>query len=105
MRELVEQRHRATRGLLAEVDHIVAVCEWVRDVLHSEWSACEEDHVCRQGIEFGDERDASSSEEPTARREDGKMRARSVSRADFPKNVHCAWFIWAGLIQPRVCMS
>jgi glycosyltransferase involved in cell wall biosynthesis len=33
MSELVRVRHAAFRELAAEVDHIVAVCNWVRDVL------------------------------------------------------------------------
>src|SRR5204863_5972676 len=54
MRELVEQRHRVTRGLLAEVDHIVAVCDWVRDVLIRNGVPANKITLCRQGIGFGD---------------------------------------------------
>src|SRR5947207_15768549 len=51
MRELVEQRHRVTRGLLAEVDHIVAVCDWVRDVLLINGVPADKITLCRQGVE------------------------------------------------------
>jgi glycosyltransferase involved in cell wall biosynthesis len=51
MRELVERRHGATRTLLAEVDHIVAVCDWVRDVLLRNGAPAEKITLCRQGIE------------------------------------------------------
>jgi glycosyltransferase involved in cell wall biosynthesis len=51
MRDLVEQRHRATRAFLTEVDHIVAVCEWVRDVLIRNGVPTEKITLCRQGIE------------------------------------------------------
>jgi len=51
MRELVEQRHHATRGLLADVDHIVAVCDWVRDVLLRNGVPENKITLCRQGIE------------------------------------------------------
>ncbi len=33
MTELVRSRHAVTRAFLNEVDHVVAVCEWVRQVL------------------------------------------------------------------------
>jgi len=51
MRELVERRHRATRALFTEVDHVVAVCEWVRDVLIRNGVPTEKITLCRQGIE------------------------------------------------------
>src|SRR5207245_929905 len=51
MRELVQRRHRATRALLTEVDHVVAVCEWVRDVLLRNRVPAEKITMCRQGIE------------------------------------------------------
>ena len=51
MRELVEERHAATRAFLSEVDHIVAVCEWVRDVLLINGVPADKITLCRQGIE------------------------------------------------------
>ncbi len=50
MRELVEGRQNATRALLTEVDHIVAVCEWVRDVLLKNNVPANKITLCRQGI-------------------------------------------------------
>jgi glycosyltransferase involved in cell wall biosynthesis len=50
MRELVERRHSATRALLAEVDHIVAVCEWVRDALLRNGVPSNKITLCRQGV-------------------------------------------------------
>jgi glycosyltransferase involved in cell wall biosynthesis len=51
MRELVEKRHDATRAFLAEVDHIVAVCEWVRDALVRNSVPENKITLCRQGID------------------------------------------------------
>jgi glycosyltransferase involved in cell wall biosynthesis len=51
MRELVEKRHVATRAFLAEVDYIVAVCEWVRGVLLRNRVPANKITLCRQGIE------------------------------------------------------
>jgi glycosyltransferase involved in cell wall biosynthesis len=87
MRELVEKRHVATRAFLSEVDHIVAVCDWVRDVLIRNGVPANKITLCRQGIERAaldedgrsplarksrrlGEKMASGTEEPTARRED-----------------------------------
>jgi glycosyltransferase involved in cell wall biosynthesis len=61
MRELVERRHRVTRGLLAEVDHIVAVCEWVRDVLLRNGVPANKITLCRQGITMSEELATASS--------------------------------------------
>src|SRR5439155_12098132 len=35
MTELLQLRHMTVRSLFASVDHVVAVCQWVRDILIS----------------------------------------------------------------------
>ena len=48
--ELVALRHTTTRALLAEVDHIVAVCDWVRQVLLRNGVPEQKITLCRQGV-------------------------------------------------------
>ena len=50
MTELVSLRHAALYGLLAEVDHIVAVCNWVKDVLLLNEVLPNKITVIRQGL-------------------------------------------------------
>jgi glycosyltransferase involved in cell wall biosynthesis len=52
MRELVQLRQDATRAMLAEVEHIVAVCEWVRDLLIRNGVAPEKLTLSRQGLPY-----------------------------------------------------
>jgi glycosyltransferase involved in cell wall biosynthesis len=66
MRELVESRHHTTQALLAEVDHIVAVCDWVRDVLIRNGVPANKITLCRQGIER-----ATLDEDGRSKMEDG----------------------------------
>ena len=70
MRELVEERHVATCALLAEVDYIVAVCEWVRDVLLINGVPADRITLCRQGIER-----AALDEDGRSKMEDGGGKA------------------------------
>ncbi|PLZ19727.1 glycosyltransferase [Fischerella thermalis] len=50
MTELVSLRHSTLRTLLAEVNHIVAVCNWVRDVLLLNHVPQDKITVIRQGL-------------------------------------------------------
>ncbi|OYD99139.1 glycosyl transferase group 1 [Nostoc sp. 'Peltigera membranacea cyanobiont' 213] len=50
MTELVNLRHKALHTLLSEVDHIVAVCNWVKDVLLLNHVPSEKITVIRQGL-------------------------------------------------------
>jgi len=50
MPEFVEQRHRAVRALLSEVDHVIAVCDWVRDLLRLNGVPSEKITLSRQGL-------------------------------------------------------
>jgi len=92
MRELVEQRHRATRGLLAEVDHIVAVCEWVQDVLLRNGVPSNKITLCRQGIGLGDERwemgDSARAAMPERFSKQRPLRLVYFGRLDPTKGVH-----------------
>jgi glycosyltransferase involved in cell wall biosynthesis len=50
MTELVNLRHTALHTLLSEVDHIVAVCNWVKDILLLNHVRSEKITVIRQGV-------------------------------------------------------
>lgn len=49
-RELTALRHRCARDFLAEADHVVAVCEWVRKVLLCNGVRAEKITLSRQGL-------------------------------------------------------
>jgi glycosyltransferase involved in cell wall biosynthesis len=49
-RELTTLRHQCARKFLAEADHIVAVCEWVRSVLLRNGVSAEKITLSRQGL-------------------------------------------------------
>jgi glycosyltransferase involved in cell wall biosynthesis len=50
MSELVQCRQQAFNDLMAEVDHIVAVCDWVKDLLLHNNVPQSKITVCRQGL-------------------------------------------------------
>lgn len=47
---LIRQRHAATREAFRMADRVVAVCEWVRDVIISNGVATDRILLCRQGL-------------------------------------------------------
>jgi glycosyltransferase involved in cell wall biosynthesis len=50
MSELMKYRHQAFYDLMAEVNHIIAVCDWVQDVLLINKVPQQKITVCRQGL-------------------------------------------------------
>ena len=50
MTELVQLRHTAVRALLSEVKHVVAVCQWVKEVLILNGVPERKITLCRQGV-------------------------------------------------------
>lgn len=50
MSELVALRHAAFRSLMTEVDHVVALCQWVKDLLLRNGVPAEKITVSRQGV-------------------------------------------------------
>ena len=48
--EVVEAYQRAVRALIAEADHLVAVCEWVRDLLIRNGGSPQNVTLARQGL-------------------------------------------------------
>lgn len=75
MTELVELRHAAFHALMREADHVVALCQWVKDLLLRNGVPAEKVTVSRQGV---------SREIPAQR----NHTASSVLRAAFLGRLH-----------------
>ena len=81
--ELVGRRHSAARRLLlSQADHIVAVCEWVRDVLLANGVPPEKITLSRQGLPYP----VSAAE--AGPREKLPVRFAFLGRLDAVKGVH-----------------
>jgi len=94
MRSLVELRHTTTRALFNEVDHIVAVCQWVKEVLIRNGVPERKITLCRQGTSqklqsgswnLGDENNRSTS---SLSIHGSSLRLAFVGRLDPTKGVH-----------------
>jgi glycosyltransferase involved in cell wall biosynthesis len=82
--ELMDMRHKTVRQMTSEVDHIVAVCNWVRDILVINGVPLEKISVSRQGISW-DERAGLS--ETAAERDADWLRFAFVGRFDSTKGL------------------
>ncbi len=87
MTELIELRHAAFRALVAQVDHIVAVCGWVRDVLLLNDVPAEKITLCRHGIRLPAPGATGPAPVSNAGRNDG-LRIAFVGRFDPTKGIH-----------------
>jgi glycosyltransferase involved in cell wall biosynthesis len=83
--ELVALRHQVFRDLAAEVDHIAALCEWVKDLLLRNGVAGEKITVSRQGLDRA--ADAPFPQPPT-RPVTLPLRIAFLGRLDPTKGVH-----------------
>lgn len=86
MRELVALRQRCARAFLTEADHVVAVCEWVRNVLLRNGVPPEKITLSRQGL---CQEDAANSESGKRKAESGTAprRIAFLGRLDPTKGV------------------
>jgi glycosyltransferase involved in cell wall biosynthesis len=85
MSELVDIRHTTFRELATEIDHFVAVCDWVRDVLQANGVPDEKIVVSRQGISWSQ----TDPELPSAGRGGaGWTQFAFVGRLDPTKGLH-----------------
>jgi glycosyltransferase involved in cell wall biosynthesis len=86
MTELIELRHAAFRCLMAEVDHVIALCEWVKQVLLRNHVPAEKITVCRQGLV--QDVDGSQASRERDRRKGDRLRIAFLGRLDATKGVH-----------------
>jgi glycosyltransferase involved in cell wall biosynthesis len=79
--ELVAKRHAAFRMMATEVDHIVAVCEWVRNLLRLNGVPADKMSLSRQGIKW--------TQPPVVHREpSARTSIAFLGRLDPTKGVH-----------------
>ena len=87
MTELIQLRHATVQSLFAEVDHVVAVCQWVKDILVRNGVPLHKITLCRQGV--AEDPDSSNSKlresRPTPQ---SPMRMVFLGRLDEMKGVH-----------------
>lgn len=76
MSDLVARQHNATRALMANVDHIVALCDWTRDVLLHNDTAPEKISVVPHGF------DAASSPNESPRTPGDTLRVVALGRLE-----------------------
>ena len=85
MTELIALQHAAFRALVADVDHVVALCQWVKEVLHRNGVPEEKLTISRQGLCSVDEGPPA----PRQTRESGyRLRMIFLGRLDPTKGVH-----------------
>ena len=87
MSELITLRHAAFRALMAEVDHVVAVCSWVRDVLLLNDVPAGKITLCRHGIRLPTGAMARRASVLHVDSRDG-LRIAFVGRFDPTKGIH-----------------
>ena len=87
MSDLVRMRHGVFRQMALEVDHIVAVCDWVRDVLILNQVPAAKVSVSRHGISWRSSESHGRSLPPIAG-EPGRLRLAFLGRLDPTKGVH-----------------
>jgi len=87
MTDLVRIRHETFRELASGVDHFVAVCNWVHDVLRINGIPAEKISLSRQGINLRSE-ESKELEKFVPSDPAGKLRLAFVGRFDATKGLH-----------------
>jgi glycosyltransferase involved in cell wall biosynthesis len=86
MTELVALRQTSFRSLVAEVDHIVAMCQWVKDLLMRNGVPADRITMSRQGLWQCEHSDAAPSNR--IRRNGSALKIMFVGRLDPTKGAH-----------------
>ncbi len=87
MSELINVRHAAFRKMTSEVDHIVAVCNWVQDVILLNEVPKAKVSLSRHGINWTPDQTTAATRDST--REPGDtLRLAFVGRLDSTKGLH-----------------
>ncbi len=84
--ELISMRHAAFREMASEVDHIVAVCNWVHDVLLLNYIPAAKLSISRHGINWA--ADTIAPVPSSTHRPRDEMRLAFVGRLDTTKGLH-----------------
>jgi glycosyltransferase involved in cell wall biosynthesis len=87
MTDLIGQRHDAVRALLAEVDHCVALCQWVKDLLLHIGAPEHKVTVSRQGL-CHPTQNANSDQGKLVPNRGSIVRMAYLGRLDPVKGVH-----------------
>jgi len=85
MTELIALQHAAFGALMAEVDHVVALCEWVKQLLCRNGVPKEKVTVSRQGLCYADEGTPAVGQIGLPRQ---RLRMIFLGRLDPSKGVH-----------------
>jgi glycosyltransferase involved in cell wall biosynthesis len=85
MPELIARQHATFRMLMAEVDHVVAMCRWVKEVLLRNGVPDEKVTISRQGLCQVDE---GTSGAGRTRQPGQRLRMIFLGRLDSTKGVH-----------------
>lgn len=92
MRELVHTRHTAFLTLMAEVDHVVAVSQWVRDLLLANGIPPRKVTLSRQGLPqsagSGEEGVGSREQRAKSKEQEADIRIAFFGRLDSTKGAH-----------------
>jgi glycosyltransferase involved in cell wall biosynthesis len=88
MTELVEVRQAAFRSLVAEVDHVVALCQWAKDLLVRNGVPERKITVSRQGIAYEPVTVRHNRNKETGERPNDPIRIAFLGRLDPTKGVH-----------------
>lgn len=86
MSRLLELRHGAIRGILDEADRIVAVCEWIREVLRRNGIPDEKVVLSRQGLPYNGKQKAENGNN----KHDHLIRLVFLGRLDPVKGIEVA---------------
>jgi len=100
--ELIRIRHAAVRRMLDEVDHICAVCEWVRDVLLANGVPAEKITLSRQGVSYSK---TPPSPVIAAASEPGALRLAFLGRVDAAKGLETAIAAMSQVAAPNVTLD
>lgn len=87
MSDLVRQRHDAIHALLTEVDHCIALCQWVKDLLLHIGVPDHKITVSRQGLCHSIQ-STDTSEEKAVGGRDSRVRIAFLGRLDPVKGAH-----------------
>jgi glycosyltransferase involved in cell wall biosynthesis len=101
--ELIRIRHAAVRRMLDEVDHICAVCDWVRDVLLVNGVPSEKITLSRQGVPYS----VKTSAKPflATARDRSALRLAFLGRVDAAKGLETVIDAISQVAAPNVTLD